>query len=83
MTVTEALVVVVPTVTAVVWLLSQVYGLRSDLREIQAILRAERKANDERMARIETTVESLARSVHELTLDLAKHGLRELKEARR
>ena len=45
MTVTEALVVVVPTVTAVVWLLSQVYGLRSDLREIQAILRAERKAN--------------------------------------
>ena len=83
MTVTEALVVVVPTVTAVVWLLSQVYGLRSDLREIQAILRAERKANDERMARIETTVEALARSVHELTLDLAKHGLRELKEARR
>ena len=83
MTVTEALVVVVPTVTAVVWLLSQVYGLRSDLREIQAILRAERKANDERMARIETTVESLAQSVHELTLDLARHGLQELKEARR
>ncbi len=83
MTVTEALVVVIPTVTAVVWLLSQVYGLRSDLREIQTILRTDRKANDERMARIESTVESLASSVHELTLDLARHGLRDLQERRR
>jgi len=82
-TVTEALVVVIPTVTAVVWLLSQVYGLRSDLREIQTILRTDRKANDERMARIEATVESLAASVQELTLDLARHGLRDLQERRR
>ena len=83
MTVTEALVVVIPTVTAVVWLLSQVYGLRSDLREIQTILRTDRKANDERMQRIEATVESLAASVQELTLDLARHGLRDLQERRR
>jgi hypothetical protein len=82
-TVTEALVVVIPTVTAVVWLLSQVYGLRSDLREIQTILRADRRANDERMQRIEATVESLAASVQELTLDLARHGLRDLQERRR
>jgi len=82
-TVTEALVVVIPTVTAVVWLLSQVYGLRSDLREIQTILRTDRKANDERMQRIEATVESLAASVQELTLDLARHGLRDLQERRR
>jgi hypothetical protein len=69
-------------VTAVVWLLTVVYGIRGDLREIQATLKAERKAVDERMTRLEAMIERLAGSVSELTLDLAKVGLRALKEQR-
>ena len=72
----------VPCVTAVVWLLTVVYGIRGDLREIQATLKAERKAVDERMTRLEAMIERLAGSVSELTLDLAKVGLRALKEQR-
>lgn len=82
MTIEQALVVAVPCVTAVVWLLTVVYGIRGDLREIQATLKAERKAVDERMTRLEAMIERLAGSVSELTLDLAKVGLRALKEQR-
>jgi len=82
LTIEQALVVAVPCVTAVVWLLTVVYGIRGDLREIQATLKAERKAVDERMTRLEAMIERLAGSVSELTLDLAKVGLRALKEQR-
>lgn len=73
-------VVLVPSIGAVVWLLSQVYGLRSDLREIQQILKSEREQNSNRMASIEASVARLAEALHDLTMDLARHGLNELRK---
>ena len=73
-------VVLIPSIGAVVWLLSQVYGLRADLREIQQILRSEREQNATRMTNIETRVARLAEALHDLTMDLARHGLDELRK---
>lgn len=73
-------VVLVPSIGAVVWLLSQVYGLRADLREIQQILKSEREQTQTRMASLESTVSKLAEALHDLTMDLARHGLNELRK---
>lgn len=73
-------VVLVPSIGAVVWLLSQVYGLRADLREIQQILKSEREQTQTRMKSLEVTVEKLAEALHDLTMDLARHGLNELRK---
>lgn len=73
-------VVLVPSIGAVVWLLSQVYGLRADLREIQQILKSEREQTKTRMAALESSVEKLAEALHDLTMDLARHGLNELRK---
>lgn len=73
-------VVLVPSIAAVVWLLSQVYGLRADLREIQQILKSEREQTQSRMAALESSVEKLAEALHDLTMDLARHGLNELRK---
>ncbi len=73
-------VVLIPSIGAVVWLLSQVYGLRSDLREIQQILKSEREQTQTRMAAIETSVGRLTEALHDLTMDLARHGLNELRK---
>ena len=73
-------VVLIPSIGAVVWLLSQVYGLRSDLREIQQILKSEREQTQTRMKSLEVTVEKLAEALHDLTMDLARHGLNELRK---
>ena len=73
-------VVLVPSIGAVVWLLSQVYGLRADLREIQQILKSEREQTQSRMAALESSVEKLAEALHDLTMDLARHGLNELRK---
>jgi hypothetical protein len=75
-----ASVVLIPSIGAVVWLLSQVYGLRSDLREIQQILKSEREQTSNRMKALEVTVEKLAEALHDLTMDLARHGLNELRK---
>jgi hypothetical protein len=75
-------VVLFPSIGAVVWLLGQVYGLRTDLKEISQILRAEREANAQNLARLEESVAALNRTVHELTMDLARHGLSELKRSK-
>ena len=73
-------VVLIPSIGAVVWLLSQVYGLRADLREIQQILKSEREQTQTRMKSLEVTVEKLAEALHDLTMDLARHGLNELRK---
>ena len=73
-------VVLIPSIGAVVWLLSQVYGLRADLREIQQILKSEREQTQSRMAALESSVEKLAEALHDLTMDLARHGLNELRK---
>lgn len=73
-------VVLIPSIGAVVWLLSQVYGLRSDLREIQQILKSEREQNASRMTNIEASVARLTEALHDLTMDLARHGLNELRK---
>jgi len=73
-------VVLIPSIGAVVWLLSQVYGLRADLREIQQILKSEREQTQTRMAALESSVEKLAEALHDLTMDLARHGLNELRK---
>lgn len=73
-------VVLIPSIGAVVWLLSQVYGLRADLREIQQILKSEREQTKTRMAALESSVEKLAEALHDLTMDLARHGLNELRK---
>ncbi len=75
-------VVLFPSIGAVVWLLGQVYGLRTDLKEISQILRAERESNAQNLARLEESVAALNRTVHELTMDLARHGLSELKRSK-
>lgn len=75
MTVEEVLkivsVILIPSIGAVVWLLSLVYGLRADLRELQA----EARQNLEKISQLEATVHRLAQSVNELTLILARNGL--------
>lgn len=73
-------VVLIPSIGAVVWLLSQVYGLRSDLREIQQILKSEREQTASRMTALESSVGRLAEALHDLTMDLARHGLNELRK---
>lgn len=73
-------VILIPSVGAVVWLLGQVYGLRSDLKEISGILKSEREMNAANLARLEQSMTALNKTVHELTMDLAKHGLSELKK---
>ena len=64
-------VILVPSIGAVVWLLSQMYGLRGDLRELQA----EARQNLDKIAQLEATVHRLAQSVNELTIILARNGL--------
>jgi Na+/phosphate symporter len=73
-------VVLIPSIGAVVWLLSQVYGLRSDLRQIQTLLESEKVQNADRIRRVESNVERIAEALHDLTIDLARHGLQELKK---
>lgn len=73
-------VILIPSVGAVVWLLGQVYGLRSDLKEISGILKSEREMNAANLARLEQSMTALNKTVHELTMDLARHGLSELKK---
>jgi len=63
--------VLIPSIGAVVWLLSQVYGLRADLRELQT----EARQNLEKISQLESTVHRLAQSVNELTIILARNGL--------
>jgi hypothetical protein len=63
--------VLIPSIGAVVWLLSQVYGLRGDLRELQT----EARQNLEKISQLESTVHRLAHSVNELTIILARNGL--------
>lgn len=63
--------VLIPSIGAVVWLLSQVYGLRADLRELQT----EARQNLEKISQLENTVHRLAKSVNELTIILARNGL--------
>lgn len=64
-------VVLIPSIGAVVWLLSQVYGLRGDLKELQS----ETKTQAHKISQLERSVERLATSVTELTLILARNGL--------
>lgn len=64
-------VVLIPSIGAVVWLLSQVYGLRGDLKALQS----ETKAQKDQIHELERSVERLARSVTELTIILARSGL--------
>jgi len=64
-------VVLIPSIGAVVWLLSQVYGLRGDLKELQS----ETKQQAHKISQLERSVERLAASVTELTLILARNGL--------
>lgn len=73
-------VILIPSIGAVVWLLSQVYGLRSDLREIYQILKSEREATQTRMSAIEVSVSRLTEAMQDLTMDLARHGLNELRK---
>jgi len=73
-------IVLIPSIGAVVWLLSQVYGLRSDLRQIQTLLESEKVQNADRIRRVEENVERIADALHDLTIDLARHGLQELKK---
>jgi len=78
-------VVLIPSIGAVVWLLSQVYGLRSDLRQIQTLLETEKTQNADRIRRVEENVEKIANALHDLTIDLARlagtqeEGLAEMK----
>ena len=75
MTVEDVLKVVslilIPSIGAVVWLLSQVYGLRADLRELQA----EARQNVDKIQQLEVTVHRLAQSVNDLTIIIARNGL--------
>lgn len=68
-------VVLVPSIGAVVWLLREVYGLRSDLKELQVEIRKEREANTSRLSTLERSIEHLSSSVTELTLILARAGI--------
>ena len=73
-------IVLFPSIGAVVWLLGQMYGLRTDLRHIQTLLEADRTQSADRIRRLEATVEKIADALSHLTIDLAKHGLQELKK---
>lgn len=64
-------VVLIPSIGAVVWLLSQVYGLRGDLKGLQSELDAQGEKLDE----LEKSVDKLAKSVTDLTILLARNGL--------
>ena len=64
-------VVLIPSIGAVVWLLSQVYGLRGDLKGLQSELDAQGEKLDE----LEKSVDKLAKSVTELTIILARNGI--------
>lgn len=66
--------VFIPSTGAVVWLLSQVYGLRGDLREIQAILRHDQESMHRRTLKIEADLAALTDTMRELTIDIARHG---------
>lgn len=64
-------VVLIPSIGAVVWLLSQVYGLRGDLKGLQSELDAQGEKLDE----LEKSVDKLAKSVTDLTILLARSGI--------
>lgn len=68
-------VVLIPSIGAVVWLLREVYGLRSDLKELQVEIRKEREVSAARLALLERSIEHLSTSVTELTLILARAGI--------
>ena len=75
-------VVLIPSVGAVVWLLREVYGLRTDLKELQVEIRKEREASTARLATLERSIEHLSSSVSELTLILARAGIDDVGRSR-
>jgi len=75
-------VVLIPSIGAVVWLLREVYGLRSDLKELQVEIRKERESSSARLAMLERSIEHLSASVTELTLILARAGIDEPSRSR-
>jgi hypothetical protein len=68
-------VVLIPSIGAVVWLLREVYGLRSDLKELQVEIKKERESSSSRVLVLERSIEHLSRSVTELTIILARAGI--------
>ena len=64
-------VVLIPSIGAVVWLLSQVYGLRGDLKGLQSEL----DAQGHQLQELERSVDKLAKSVTDLAILLARNGL--------
>jgi hypothetical protein len=64
-------VVLIPSIGAVVWLLSQVYGLRGDLKGLQSEL----DAQGHQLQELERSVDKLAKSVTDLTILLARSGI--------
>lgn len=68
-------IVLFPSIGAVVWLLGQMYGLRSDIRGIQTELTQEREANASKIDRLERALEALSKATSELTLVIARSGI--------
>ena len=75
-------VVLIPSIGAVVWLLGQVYGLRSDLKALQQDIKRETDSSSFRLGQLEKTIEHLSRGVIELTLMLARAGIDDIGQTR-
>lgn len=75
-------VVLIPSIGAVVWLLGQVYGLRSDLKALQQDIKRETDSSSFRLVQLEKTIEHLSRGVIELTLMLARAGIDDIGQTR-
>lgn len=75
-------VVLIPSIGAVVWLLGQVYGLRSDLKALQQDIQRETNSSSFRLVQLEKTIEHLSRGVIELTLMLARAGIDDIGQTR-
>jgi len=75
-------VVLIPSIGAVVWLLGQVYGLRSDLKALQQDIQRETNSSSFRLVQLEKTIEHLSRGVIELTLMLARAGIDDIGQNR-
>jgi hypothetical protein len=64
-------VVLIPSIGAVVWILGIVYGLRGDLRKLEA----DNQAQARQMHELQQSVNRLTQAVNDLTLVLARNGL--------
>ncbi len=65
----------IPSIGGVVWLITMLMSIKSDLKKIEVQLELKNSMNEDRIVRLEKHVHDIRNSLQALTLGLARKGL--------